>query len=95
VVFFIDVLIACLPMLNANSVHGLWAAIIVYLVVLATLRSADGWAVRKGWRWGRWILKIAIYAVATGLVSISSLEQCDSTATDCHRVFSAIVEQKR
>jgi hypothetical protein len=90
VAFFVDVLIACLPMLNANRLHGLWGAIIVYLIVLATLRSADGWAVRKSWRWaGRLLLKIVIYVVATGLVSVSGLEQCDSTAINCRRVFSA------
>jgi hypothetical protein len=85
--FFVDVILACLPMLNAQRVHGLWGAIIVYLVVLATLRTADRLAVRKGWRWGRAALKLAIWAMATALVSISGLEQCDLTQTTCRRVF--------
>jgi hypothetical protein len=74
-------------MLNANRVHGLWGAIIVYLVVLAVLRTADGWAIRNGWQLGRWLLKIVIWVVATALVSISGLEQCDLSQTNCHRIF--------
>ena len=68
--FLVDAILACLPMINAHKVHGLWGAIIVYMVVLANLRATDRWAVRNGWRWGRAGLKLLIWAAAIVLVSI-------------------------
>jgi hypothetical protein len=32
--FFLDLILACLPMLNAQRFHGLWTAIAVFLLVL-------------------------------------------------------------
>jgi hypothetical protein len=86
--FLIDVLIACLPMMFANQVHGLWAAILVYLIVLASLRGADHWALQRKWGvFGRAIPKIAIFVIAEGLISLSGFERCGPDLGNCRRVF--------
>ena len=85
--FFVDMFLACLPMLNANRIHGLWVAVIVYLVALASLRSADNWAVRNGWKWRRFSLKILVLVIVDGAVLLSGLEQCDLAQTSCRRVL--------
>jgi hypothetical protein len=45
--YLVDVLIACLPMLDGNRIHGPMIAFVVYLIALVSLRTADNWAVRK------------------------------------------------
>jgi hypothetical protein len=87
--FIADVLLACAPMIDARIIHGLWASIIVYLVVLAILQIVDNLALGKKWRmWWRITLKILIVVGAEVAVSISAAETCDVTMANCHRIFS-------
>lgn len=87
-VFFVDVLLATAPFINARNFHDLWSAIAVYLLVLAILRSWDNVAVRKHWRlWHRVAVKVVIFIAAEAIVAISALETCDATGSNCHRVF--------
>ena len=85
--FFLDFVLACLPMLNAQRVHGLWAAIAVFLLVFWILRVADRHSVSRGWKWQRYGVKALILVIAEGVVLLSRIEQCDLNQTTCHRLF--------
>lgn len=90
--FFIDMLLACVPMIDANVVHGFWSGLIVYATVLAILQFADKFALGRNWGvWRRIAMKVIVVVVAEAAVSVSATETCDFDMTRCHRIFSAPV----
>jgi hypothetical protein len=91
-VFIAQMALACVPMIDANAVHGFWSGLIVYATVLATLQYADKFALGRQWGvWRRIGLMAVIVVVAEVAVSVSASERCNIEMTKCDRIFSATV----
>ncbi len=86
--FFLDAVLALLPVLPIPRLHGTVSTFIGYWLVLAILRKLDAFAVGKGWGWlTRAGLKIVVIILTGALVLVSAMERCDRDGTNCSRVF--------
>lgn len=80
--------LALLAGYEATRHHSLLVAVSLYLVVLALLRLADLWALRRRWsRWKRVSLNVALAFMLQGVVLLTALETCDVATMSCRRIL--------
>lgn len=87
--FFADLLLALVPMFDANRLlYSWWSSLIICWLVLALLRFADGRTVRRKWNiWRRMAVKAVIIIGVEFLVSAGAIEECNAVGANCHWLF--------
>jgi len=86
--FLLNVVLACLPMIDARVHHGTTIAIIVYCIGLFVFWKLDNWASEKNWGLATKLgLKLPALAIIWAAVLTSAMEKCDRSGLNCQRLF--------
>jgi hypothetical protein len=88
-ILFVDLILALAPSADAHRLaYPFWDSMIVYWFTVGILGYADRWVMKRNWGvWRRVGIKIPILLGAEMVVSLGTLEACNTDLTSCHTVF--------